>query len=130
MPQLLAGLGDDRGRVLLARRVVGNAQGVARFEQLERSLAVHAEDRVLNMRVGGGVGASRDELELGVDVFAGGAADDGTLSHHHVAGLGDGEVGLGGDDHAEALQVGIGFELRVAVMVQREFAEVNGTSLR
>ncbi len=106
-----------------------DADGVARFEQFQRSLAVDAEDGVLNVRVGRGVGAASDEFVLGFDVLGGGAADRRAFGDDHVAGLAHGEVRLGGNDHAEALQVGEGLDLRVAVMIKREFAKVDRASL-
>ena len=107
-----------------------DAHGVAGFEQLQRSLLVDAEDCVLNVRVGGRVRAAGDEFVVGFDVLGRGSADGGALHHNHVAGLAHGEIGLGGHDHSEGLQVGERFDVSVAVVIEREFAEVDGASLR
>jgi hypothetical protein len=107
---------------------VRNANCVARFEEFERSLGVDAEDRVLNVRVGRGIGAARNEFVARVNVLGCGSADGGALHHDHVAGLRHGEVGLGGDNHSERLKVREGFDVRIAVVIERQFAEVDGAS--
>ena len=107
-----------------------DADGVARFKQFERSFRIDAEDGVLNVGIGRGIGAAGDEFVLGFDVLGRSAADRRAFGDDHVAWLGHGEVRLSGNDHAEALQVGEGLELRVAMMIKREFAEVHRASLR
>ncbi len=80
------------------------------------------------MSVGGGVGAAAYEIIFGFNFFATGAVEWSAFHDHHVSGRGHGEVGLGGDDHAKGLQVGEGFEVRVAVL-EGDFTEIYGTSL-
>ncbi len=68
--QLLPGLRQNRCRILVGRRDVRDAHRIPRLKQLQRSLAVDSENRVLNMRVGRGVGPARHQFVLGVDRFA------------------------------------------------------------
>ena len=44
--------------------------------------------------------------------------------------MGDCEIRLGSYDHAERLQVGIRFDVGVAVVIERKFSEIHWTSLR
>src|SRR5258708_30812157 len=55
--QLLAGFRNYGGSIFFGGGDVRDAHGVTRFEKFERSLRGDAEDGVLNMSVGGGVGA-------------------------------------------------------------------------
>ena len=47
-----------------------------------------------------------------------------------LPGCDHGEVGLGGDDHSESLEIGERFDVRIAVVIEREFAEIDGASFR
>ena len=67
--ELLAGFGKNRGGVFVGGGDVRDADRVARFEEFERSLAVDAENCVLNVGVRGGIGAAGYEFVFGVDDF-------------------------------------------------------------
>src|SRR5215471_14282668 len=101
-----------------------DANGISRFKQLERSLGVDFENRILNVRVGRGVRAACDQLVLGVDVLGGGAADRGTLCDHHVPRLRDREVRLSRDNQAKGLKISKRLKLGVAMMIESDLAQV------
>ena len=103
----------------------GDFDRVLGFGELEGSLGIGL-DRLILAAVHD-VLAALQQFELGVDLLdgAGGVVAHEVLGYDDVAGLGHGEVGLGGDDQAEGLQVGGGQKLGV-VAVERQFAEING----
>src|SRR5579864_2998164 len=105
VPQLSVRLAQNRDRVLVSGGYVCNTQCVARLEKFQWSLAVDAEDGVLNMGVGGGIRSPRDQFVLGIDVCPG-SRHRRAFHDDHVAGLRDREIRFGGDDHAKSLQVG------------------------
>src|SRR5258707_616618 len=123
--ELLFGLSERGSGIFVGEGDVRDAYGVARFKKTERGLAVDAEDGVFNFGVGGRVDAAADELVAGVDVFdfteRGGTKD--VFQHDGVTGLGDGEIRLGSDDHAQGLHLGGGFHFTIAIF-QHDFAEV------
>src|SRR5579859_6135111 len=128
--QLLFGLGQRGSRVLAATGVARDANGIACFEEFARGLGVDAENGVFDFGVGGRVDAAAEEFVGGVDVFDFAAASDGNrvFEDDHVSGLGDGEIGLGGDDHGEGLHVGDGLDLSGAIFGD-DFAEIFGAAL-
>ncbi len=65
--QLLTGLRQDRRRIFVGCSDMRDAHRIPRLKQLQRSLAVDAENRVLNVRVGRGVSPARHQFILGVD---------------------------------------------------------------
>ncbi len=129
MHQLLVGLRQNGTRVLVPCRDMRDAHRVARLKQLQRSLGIDSEDRVLNVRVRRGVRAARYQFVLGVDVLAA-AAHRSTLHHHHVPGLRHRKIGLRSNDHSKRLQVGVRLHVRVAVVIKREFAQIDWAPLR
>src|SRR6266478_3914733 len=109
--ELQFGLGKSGSGVFVGERDVRDANGVARFKEFERGLAVDAKDGVFDFGVGRGVDAAAEKLVAGVDVFdfAERGGTKNVFEHHGIAGLSDGKVRFGGDDHAEGLHVGDGF---------------------
>jgi len=107
-----------------------NAYCVARLKQLQRSLAVDSENRVLNMRVGRGVRAARHQFIPSVDDLAPAAIDRSTLHHDHIARLRHREVRLRRHDHSKGLQVGVCLHVRVAIVIEGQLAQIDRTPLR
>src|SRR6266704_1130414 len=116
IPELLLGLGKRGSGVPVGKRDMRDADGVARFKKLERSLAVDAEDGVFNFGVGRGVAAAADKFVASVDVFdfAERGRTKDVFEDDRVAGLRDGEIRLGSDDHAKGLHVRDGFDFAAA----------------
>ena len=106
-----------------------DAHGIARLEEFERGLAVDAEDGVLNLSVGRRIGSAAHQLVIGADVFDFGHGGYSVFEDHGVAGLRDGKIRLGGDDHAEGLHVGDGFDFARATL-EHHFTEVHSTAFR
>src|SRR6266568_3156144 len=129
VPELQFGLGERRSGVFVGERDVCDANGVAGFKKFERGLAVYAKDGVFDFGVGRRVDAAAEKFVAGVNVFdlAEGRGTKDVFENHGVARLGDGEVRFGGDDHAEGLHVGNGFDFASAVF-EDHFAEVDGTA--
>ncbi len=118
--ELLFGFGQRRGGVFIGLRDACDSNGVARFEQFERSFAVDAKDGVLNFGVRRRIDAAAEQFILGINVFdfaLRGRTQD-IFENNHVARLRDGEIRLGRDDHAESLHVRDGFDLAAAVFKQ------------
>ena len=101
MHQLLPGFGKNGRRIFVGGRDTGNAQGVARFEKFQRSLTIDSENRILNMGIGRGVGASRHEFVPGIDDLAPGAIHRGAFHDYHIARLRHRKIWLRGHDHAK-----------------------------
>src|SRR5213079_2616836 len=57
------------------------------------------------------------------------SSDLSVFEDHGVARLRDGKIGLGGDDHAEGLHVGDGFDFARATL-EHHFTEVHSTAFR
>ncbi len=126
--QLLIGLDDDRGGVLVGGGNVCDADGVARFKQFAGRVGIDSEDGVLNVRIDRGVGARPQQFVLGGDFLATGAFDEYVLQHDGVAGLRHGRIRFGGHDHAERLHVGVGLQVAFAV-IERELTEIDSPAL-
>src|SRR6266852_4344144 len=129
--ELQFGLGKSGSGVFVGERDVRDANGVARFKEFERGLAVDAKDGVFDFGVGRGVDAAAKKLVAGVDVFdfAERGGTEYVFEHDGVTGLSDGKVRFGGDDHAEGLHVGDGFDFAGAIL-QHNFAEIYGSASR
>ncbi len=128
--QLLFSLGECGKGVLPAAGVAGNANGIARFEKFARGLGIDAENGVFDFGVGGRIDAAAKKLVGGINVFNFAAAGDGdsVFEDDHVSGLRDGEIGFGGDDHAEGLHVGDGLDVGGAVF-GHDFTKIFGAAL-
>ncbi len=121
---LEAGLGlfhDVRG-VFVGLGRLGDHDGVAGLIELKGHLGIERKAH----RVGHlGVFAALEQFKLGIDGFK---AAEGILSqfvfgHDEIAGHGDGEVRLSGNNQAEGLEFGGDRELAAAV-VELDFAEI------
>ena len=128
--ELLLGFGQRGSGIFIGKSNVGDAHGIACFEKFQRRLAVNAEDGVFNLGVGGGISAAGNKFVAGIDVL--------DLRHrgvthvfedYGVARLGHGKIRLGGDDHAEGLHVGDGFDFARATL-EHHFTEVHSTAFR
>ena len=97
------------------------------MKEFERSFPVDAENSVFYFGVGRGIDATREKFVTCFNIFARGVAS--ILKDDGIAGLRDGEVRLGGNNHAEGLHVSDGFYFTVAAF-ESELAEIFGATLR
>src|SRR5439155_1523196 len=84
--------------ISIGERDMRDADRVARFKELERSLAVDAKDGVFDLGVGGGVDAAAKKFVAGVDVFdfAERARTENVCEYNGVAGVRDRKIRFGG----------------------------------
>ena len=118
MQQLLPSLRKDRCRILVGCRNVRNPHRIPRFEQLQRSLRVNPENRILDVRIRRRIRSARHQFILGVDGLAS-TAHCRALHYHHVPRLRHRKIWLRRHDHPERLQVRIRLHLRLAMMIER-----------
>jgi len=100
--KLLLGLGERGRGVFVGQGDVRDADGVTRFKEFERRLAVDAKNSVFDFGVGRGIDAAAEKFVAGVDVFhfAERGGTENVFEYDGVSGLGDREIRFSGDNHA------------------------------
>ena len=114
--------------VLLGSFGLRDAQGVARFKELQRQLGV--QNHGVEFVAGGNIAAAFHEFILRVHCFGGslGVLANHVFKHHDIAGLPHRIIRFRGDDQSESLKVGGDVELAAMVVAHQYFAQVHGAA--